>query len=217
MRAERNPREGHLPAVQVARDAYRRGGQLFLLDVVAALERDAHLGCEVDAAVEADVLRDILAVARRAVVDVIDRVGDRVVEAEIPRQRKVVIRLRHILPTQHGIEDAVGVVKGVGVLGRDAVDIVDRGRGVVLPRLEGVAERPAGRDDTAREEEFVDTPALRRHLVGVERGVELDAEVRAEDRRTELYGDGRELHRIGQKVVRRADREVVDQLDLLDA
>ena len=85
--AERNPRKGHLPAVEVARDRDRRGGQLVGLDVVAALEGDARLGGDVQRTVEADGLGDVLPVARRAVVGVRDRVVDRVVESEVPRQR----------------------------------------------------------------------------------------------------------------------------------
>ena len=187
--AERYPREGHLPAVEVARDGDRRGRELPLLDVEAALEIDAGFGRDIQRAVEPDRLGDVLAVARRAVVDVGDRVVDRVVEAEVPRQREVVVALRHVLPPQHGVHVPVRVVEGVHVLRRDRRDVVHGRLGLVGARLEGVAERPARGDDTPREEELVVAFALGRDAVGVERRREVDAEV-VEQRRAERDRDG---------------------------
>ena len=83
--AEGDPREGHLPAVQVARDGDGRGGQFAVFEVVTALEGNTRLWRKVHRAVEADCLRDVALKARCAVVYIGDRVVDRVVEAHIPR------------------------------------------------------------------------------------------------------------------------------------
>ena len=61
--SERYPREGHLPAVEVARNGHRGGGQLTLLDVVTALEGDTRFGGEVDRTVETEGLGDVLPIS----------------------------------------------------------------------------------------------------------------------------------------------------------
>ena len=159
---------------------------------------------------------DVLPVARRAVVGVRDRVVDRVVESEVPRQREVVVALRHVLSSQHGVHLPVRVVERVLVLRRYRRDVVDGRFAPVVARFERIAERPARRDDAAREEELVVTLALGRDAVGVERQREVDAEI-VEQRRTERDRDVRKSHRVGQEVVRTADAQFVDQLDLLHA
>ena len=72
--------------MQVARNGDRRGRQLVLLDVVTALERDARLRRQIDAAVEADRLRDVLFIAFGRIISPRYGVVDRVVETEVPRQ-----------------------------------------------------------------------------------------------------------------------------------
>ena len=106
---------------------------------------------------------------------------------------------------------------GVGRIDRGAVDVVDRRGGVILPGLERIAERGAGRYYAAGEKELVDTLALRCDPVGIERGADVDAEV-LEDRSTQRNGDVRKPHGVGQEVVGYlADAEFVDQFDLLHA
>ena len=202
--------------MQVARNGDRRGRQLVLLDVVTALERDARLRRQIDAAVEADRLRNVLFIAFGRIISPRYGVVDRVVETEVPRQREVVIGLGHVLPSQYGVHVAVGVVERVHVFGRNARDVVDGAFRTVLTRFEGVAERPARRFDTSRKEELVVQFSVGGQLVEVERRREVDAEV-AEQRGAERDGDGRESHRVGQKVIRTAEPQLVDQFDLLDA
>ena len=90
MEPEGYPRERHLPAVQVARDGDRRGGEFVRLDVVTALEGDAGLGRYGKAAVEADGLRDVLLVSFGRVIARRYVVVDGIVEPEVPRQREIV-------------------------------------------------------------------------------------------------------------------------------
>ena len=202
--------------MQVARDGDRRGGEFVRLDVVTALEGDAGLGRYGKAAVEADGLRDVLLVAFGRVVACRYVVVDGIVEPEVPRQREIVVHLRHVLPPQYGIHVAVGVVVGVHVFGRNARNVVDGRLRAVVARFERITERPARRDDTPREEELVVALAVGCQPVGVERHREVDAEI-LEERRTERDRDGREPHRVGQEIVRPADAQLVDQLDLLHA
>lgn len=206
--------------MQIARDGDRRGREFPFGDVETALERDARLRREVDVAVEVDALLDVFLVSGRSVVHVTDPVVDAVSESEVPRQREVVVGLRHVLPPQHGVHLPVGVVERVLVKRVDAVDVVDGRYGVVGSGIERIAERGAGVYDapgqTAAPHELVDALALGGYFVRIERGGDVDAEI-LDDRRTQPERQIRKPHRIGDEVVGAADREFVDQFDFLDA
>ena len=218
--AEGYPREGHLPAVQIARDAYRRSGQFVRGDVVSARECCGHLRREGYAAVEAYRLGDVAAYACGAVVDVADRVVHRIVESYVPRQREVIVGVGHVLPSQDGVHRAVRVIEGIHVFGRDAVDVVYGGLFGIVARFERVAETPS-RVDYASEVsaapcELVVADTFGRDLVWVERGAQVDSDLSREGR-AQRQRYVRELHRVSQKVIRAAYREVVDKAYLLYA
>ena len=66
--AEGDPRERHLPAMQVACNGDGGRSQLFGLEVVTALDCYTHFWQNRNAAVDAERLGDVFLVARRAVV-----------------------------------------------------------------------------------------------------------------------------------------------------
>ena len=213
VRAERNPRERHLPAVQVAGDVDACEREVPVAEAVTGADRNAGLGRDVEAAVELDALIDDALVAFGRIVAVLHRIVDVVTHAQVPRNGEVVVASGHVLPAQCGVHAPVGVDERVGierVLGRD---VVQGGCRAVFARLERIVERPARAGDAAREEEFVVAASVGRDAVGVERDPEFDAEV-LDERAAEADSDVRESHRVGQEVVGTAERQFVDDLDL---
>ena len=78
--AEGDPRERHLPAMQVACNGDGGRSQLLGLEVVTALDCYTHFWQNRNAAVDAERLGDVFLVARRAVVGV----RHRIVESQVP-------------------------------------------------------------------------------------------------------------------------------------
>ena len=124
MVAEWYPREGHLPAVQIARDGYRGHRHLAGGEVVTRVGGNHRLGGQFDATVEVRRLLDILLITRSTIVYVLGTITDAIVETEVPRYREVVVLARHPLSAHSGVERAVGVGPRVEVLGREGGDIV---------------------------------------------------------------------------------------------
>ena len=106
---ERNPCERHLPAVQVARNGNRGHRHLACREVVARGDGNHRLGRQLDATIQTERLRDILAVARSTVVEGLRRVVDTIIETEVPRYREVVVCAGHPLSSHRRVERAVGV------------------------------------------------------------------------------------------------------------
>ena len=202
--------------MQVARQRESTRRKFLILEIVSGVEGNAPLGRQVHAAVEAERLNHRGRQPRFGIAEA-------VVEPDVPRDIEVVIARRHHLPPGIGVQIVEARLgEHVGVLGRrsaPAVDVVHRGlrrRTAVPGRVERVTERSADARQppqfAAPEHEAVDTSPVGVQIVRVERGADVEPQV-LDEGRAQRDRKGSEIHRVGQKIVRGADAQVVDHLD----
>ena len=180
MCSERNPHKRHLPTVQVSSYGYRSGGQFSVLNIKTCRKCDTRLRSEIDTTIKAYRLRHISLIAGSTIVRVGYSITYDIVKSNIPRYREVVVRTRHIVPSQCWIHQTIWVGEWIEVLRWYGVNVVCRRLRLILSRLEGVTKTPTRTCNQAKfsplcpslasiDPECIGTPTIWCHIVWVER------------------------------------------------